>query len=166
MTRKSRLHVDGSGRFSLLKCATMHSINQNAATDFRLAVRVYYEDTDAAGIVYYASYLRFLERARTEWLRSIGFEQSQLAREHGIAFAARSIEADYLKAGRLDDLLTVVSEIDSLGGAQLTFAQRVEREDELLFTAKMRVACVDVVRMKPIAIPRQIRQRFQALKGD
>ena len=78
---------------------------------FRLAVRVYYEDTDAGGVVYYANYLRFLERARTECLRSLGFEQSELMAQ-GIAFAVRSLSAEYLKPARLDDELVVVSTIE------------------------------------------------------
>ena len=144
----------------------MPEIIQHARAVFRLPVRVYYEDTDAAGIVYYANYLRFLERARTEWLRSLGFEQSELARTHGIAFAVRALAADYHKAARLDDVLTVISEIDALGGAQLTFLQRIERNGEPVFAARIKVACIDVARMKPVAIPAPIRQRLQALKGD
>lgn len=128
-----------------------------------LPVRVYYEDTDAAGVVYYASYLRYLERARTEWLRALGFEQSRLAREHGIAFAARSITVDYLKPARLDDQLHVIAEVDFLGRAQLRFAQRVQRGEQLLLTASMRVACLDADSMKPIAIPEQIRSTMEAV---
>ena len=132
---------------------------------FRLPVRVYYEDTDAAGVVYYASYLKFLERARTEWLRALGFEQTKLVEELGIAFAARSISAEYLKPARLDDLLTVVSTVESLGRAQLVFAQRVERNDEVLLTARMRIACFDPARSKATAIPKSIHQELKNLIG-
>jgi acyl-CoA thioester hydrolase len=129
---------------------------------FALPVRVYYEDTDAGGVVYYANYLRFLERARTEWLRTLGFDQSVLMAQ-GIAFAARSISAEYLKPARLDDALTVISSVESLGRAQLVFAQRVERDGELLLEAKMRIACFDPVRGKARAMPKEIHEKFEAL---
>ena len=132
---------------------------------FNLPVRVYYEDTDAAGIVYYASYLRFLERARTEWLRALGFEQAKLTRDFGIAFAARSLSAEYLKPARLDDLLTVVSSVESLGRAQLVFAQRVERDAGVIFTASMRIACCDPVRGKAATIPKAIHEKLKTLIG-
>jgi acyl-CoA thioester hydrolase len=132
---------------------------------FTLPVRVYYEDTDAAGVVYYASYLKFLERARTEWLRALGFEQTRLVEDMGIAFAARSISAEYLKPARLDDLLAVVSTVESLGRAQLVFAQRVERGQEVLLTSKMRIACFDPVRGKATAIPKDIHEKLKALIG-
>jgi len=136
-----------------------------AHRSFTLPVRVYYEDTDAAGVVYYASYLKFLERARTEWLRALGFEQTRLAEDMGIAFAARSISAEYLLPARLDDLLSVISTIESLGRAQLVFAQRVERDGEVLLTAKMRIACFDRVRGKATPIPRSIHEKLKALIG-
>ena len=136
-------------------------------TTFDFPVRVYYEDTDAAGVVYYASYLKFFERARSEWLRALGFEQRGLA-EIGIAFAARSIAVEYLKPARLDDKLNVVSEIESLGRAQIVFAQRVVREvdGELLLTSTMRIACIESARMKPAAMPKDIYETFKALTGN
>lgn len=133
---------------------------------FTLPVRIYYEDTDAAGVVYYASYLKFLERARTEWLRALGFEQTRLVEDMGIAFAARSISAEYLKAARLDDLLAVVSTVESLGRAQLVFAQRVERGNDILLTSKMRIACFDPVRGKATAIPKSIHEKLKSLIGN
>lgn len=128
----------------------------------RYPLRVQWEDTDAAGIVYYANYLRFLERARTEFLRSLGHSQHQLMQE-GIAFAVRSVNAEYLKPAKLDDLLTVETAIDALGRAQMTFAQRILRDQELLLDAKIRVACIDPVRGKPMAMPRHIHEQFAAL---
>jgi acyl-CoA thioester hydrolase len=125
-------------------------------------VRIYYEDTDCAGIVYYANYLRFLERGRTEFLRSLGHSQHQLMQE-GIAFAVRSVNAEYLKPARLDDLLDVVTTVESLGRAQLTFAQRILRDRELLLDAKIRVACIDPAAGRPMAMPRHIHQQFAAL---
>jgi acyl-CoA thioester hydrolase len=127
-------------------------------------VRVYYEDTDAAGIVYYASHFRFLERARTELLRWMGHEQNELMRE-GVAFAVRAASAEYRKPARLDDLLTVETAIASLGRAQLTFAQHVRRGDVLLLDAKIRLACIDPARGRPIAMPRALHEQFSALLG-
>jgi acyl-CoA thioester hydrolase len=127
-------------------------------------IRVYYEDTDAAGIVYYANYLRFLERGRTEFLRTLGHDQNALM-EDGIAFAVRSASAEFLKPARLDDLLTVETTVASLGRAQVTFAQRILRDKELLLDAKIRVACIDPVRGKPIPMPRALHEQLSALPG-
>ncbi len=127
-----------------------------------LSVRVYYEDTDAAGIVYYANYLRFIERGRTEFLRAQGHDQNVLMSQ-GIAFAVRAIEAEFLKPARLDDLLTVETGIASLGRAQVVFVQRILRDTELLLDAKIRVACIDPVRGKPIAMPRPIHEQLASL---
>ena len=125
-------------------------------------VRVYYEDTDAAGIVYYANYLRFLERGRTEFLRSLGHSQQQLMQE-GVAFAVRSVTAEYLKPARLDDLLSVETRIESLGRAQVVFSQRISRGEDVLLDAKIRVACIDPASGKPKAMPRSIHEQFQPL---
>jgi acyl-CoA thioester hydrolase len=130
---------------------------------FTLATRVYYEDTDSGGVVYYANYLRYLERARTEVLRTLGFEQAGLARDEGIAFAVRSIQAEYLRPARLDDLVDVVSDIGELGRAQVVFHQRVERQGELLLEATVRVACLDVAKGKATAIPKRIHDKFKEL---
>ena len=129
-----------------------------------ISIRVYYEDTDAAGIVYYASYLRFIERGRTEFLRMLGHDQNILMRE-GIAFAVRSVNAEFLKPAKLDDLLVVETAIASLGRAQMVFAQCVLRDHELLLDAKIRVACIDPARGKPIPIPRAIHEQLSALPG-
>lgn len=123
---------------------------------------MYYEDTDAGGVVYYANYLRFLERARTEYLRAHGFEQSALLAQ-GIAFGVRSFSAEYLKPARLDDELSVVSAIESLGRAQVFFDQRIERGGELLLHAKIRVACFDPSRGKAQAMPKEIHDKFRIL---
>jgi len=125
-------------------------------------MRVYYEDTDAAGIVYYANYLRFLERGRTEFLRALGHDQHQLMKE-GIAFAVRSLSAEYLRPARLDDELAVETRVASLGRAQLAFAQRILRDDELLLDAQIRVACIDPGRGRPIPIPRAVHRQLSAL---
>lgn len=132
--------------------------------EFNLPVRVYYEDTDAAGVVYYANYLRFIERARTDWLRTLGVDQGSLIATHGIAFAVRSLQADYLKPARLDDELIVHSTLEEVGRAQVVFQQNVMRGQELLFTATVRVACFDPVAARAAAIPKEIQEKFKALE--
>lgn len=129
----------------------------------RLSVRVYYEDTDAGGVVYYANYLRFLERARTEWLRALGCEQGSLARDEGIAFAVRALTVEFLRPARLDDLIDVVSTIAELGRAQVVFRQVIRRGDETLLEATVRVACLDLTRGKATAMPRNIHQKLKEM---
>lgn len=126
-------------------------------------VRVYYEDTDAGGVVYYANYLRFMERARTEWLRSLGLEQQVLMSEAGILFAVRRAEVDYLRPARLDDALQVVTEIDRLAGASLDFLQSVRREGETgaLCRARVQVVCLRAGDLRPTRIPRSVIEKFQ-----
>jgi acyl-CoA thioester hydrolase len=127
---------------------------------FRWPVRVYWEDTDGGAIVYYANYLRFLERARTEWLRACGHSQQQLAREPGILFAVVSVAVDYHAPARLDDELEVTCEPRAEGAASLRFAQRIYRavrggvaDAALLVEASVRVACVDARSLKPKRLP-------------
>lgn len=139
----------------------MTPVSTNARRAFAFPVRVYYEDTDTAGVVYYAGYLRFLERGRAEWLRALGIQQVQLAQEAGIAFAVRSLNVEYFSPARLDDLLSVVSEIESMGRAQVIFAQRIERDGKLLVEATVRVACIDAQRLKPVALPEEIRTKMR-----
>ena len=128
-----------------------------------LALRVYYEDTDAAGVFYYANYLRFCERARTEWLRELGIGQQALMASDGIAFVVRSVKADYLRAARLDDALEVITRISALRGASLLFEQDVQRAGQLLFRAHVLVACIDQRRQKPTPIPTQLYSLFESL---
>ena len=109
----------------------------------RFTLRVYYEDTDLAGIVYYANYLKFIERGRSEWLRDLGVDQAGLKEDRGLIFAVRRLEADYLKPARFDDLLTVVSAPAAQSGARLVLAQSVLRGEEVLFTAQVTLVCLD-----------------------
>jgi len=126
---------------------------------FRWPARVYWEDTDGGGIVYYANYLRFLERARTEWLRARGHSQLQLARDRGIVFAVVSLAVDYRAPARLDDELQITCEPSCDGAASLRFAQRIYRAPgagrapQLLLEASLRVACVDARTMRPQRLP-------------
>lgn len=130
---------------------------------FDYALRIYYEDTDAAGMVYYANYLRFMERARSEWLRVLGFQQSRLVNTHGIAFVARSAQVDYLRPARLDDELHIVSRIHQVGRAQVSFDQRVERAGELLAHGLIRIACINPASGKPTAMPAAMLTAFSKL---
>jgi acyl-CoA thioester hydrolase len=108
----------------------------------RLLTMVYYEDTDAAGIVYYANYLKFAERARTDWLRALGIPHSQMIKRDGLTLVVRRCHADYLKPAHLDDELTVETELVKLGGASVDMNQRVLRGTELLVELKVLVVCV------------------------
>ncbi|AOP43825.2 tol-pal system-associated acyl-CoA thioesterase [Edwardsiella piscicida] len=128
---------------------------------FQWPVRVYFEDTDAGGVVYHARYIAFYERARTEMLRQHHFSQQQLLAEH-VAFAVRRMTVDYLAPARLDDLLVVESEISALRGASLTFAQRIVNSDGLVLSrADVLIACIDQNLMKPIALPKSIVAEFK-----
>jgi acyl-CoA thioester hydrolase len=131
--------------------------------NFSWPVRVYYEDTDAGGVVYYAKYLCFLERARTELLRTLGFGQARLAEESEIAFAVRSLTVEFLKSARLDDQLEVSTSIESLGRAQAVFSQRIERTGETLLTATVRLACLDLKRGRAAAMPTDIHEELKKL---
>lgn len=124
---------------------------------------MYYEDTDAAGIVYYANYLRLMERGRTEFLRALGYGQRQLM-EKGVVFVVHSVAAEYLKPARLDDLLTVETTIATLGGAQVGFGQRILRDQELLVDARIGLACVDPASGRPMRMPHALSRQLSALQ--
>ena len=128
-----------------------------------LSVRVYYEDTDASGVVYHAGYLRFFERARTEWLRQLGFSQHSLAAELGVAFTLTHVEVEFRRPARLDDLLEISADVREVRRASFAFAQSAHRTatGELLANAQTRVACVQVASFKPCGIPDALRQRMQ-----
>jgi acyl-CoA thioester hydrolase len=120
---------------------------------FTWPIRVYYEDTDAGGIVFYANYLKFFERARTEWLRACGIEQERLAGEMGTVFIVRSTAVDYRAPARLDDMIQVTSHTERIGRASVDFFQEAWRDGTLLATGTIRVGCVDRVALRPAAIP-------------
>jgi acyl-CoA thioester hydrolase len=134
--------------------------------EFIFPVRVYYEDTDAGGVVYHANYLRFMERARTEWLRSLGFEQDQLVQTLGIIFVVGHIEISYRKPARFNDELIVNNTIYKLGKASIEFHQTITRtgkdqSSELLTTASVKVICVNVATFRSASIPTAIRELLQ-----
>jgi acyl-CoA thioester hydrolase len=132
------------------------------AGGFMWPVRVYYEDTDSAGVVYYANYLRYFERARTEWLRALGFEQPELAARHQIVFVVRSINVEYLQPARFNDELQISVELDAPGASQIVFVQRVLRGVDVLSEAQVRVACVSLLTHKPVRMPKTISAALSA----
>ncbi len=130
----------------------------NSSNRFVWPVRVYYEDTDSGGVVYYANYLKFMERARTEWLRSLGFEQDRLLAQEGIIFAVRSVDVGYHLPARFNDALEVSASLAARGRASLTFHQEVRRveDDQLLCSGEIKIACVDLNSMRPTPIPQAL----------
>jgi acyl-CoA thioester hydrolase len=145
-----------------------HEQKPNAYT---IPVRIYYEDTDAGGVVYYANYLKFLERCRTEWLREIGHDQADLLRDPGIAFVVRSVALEYLKPARLDDLLSVSLEVEKITKSQIFFRQHIRRSnpataedpDELV-SGRIQIVCVNSALMKITSIPLPLRTKLEALQ--
>lgn len=127
---------------------------------FDWPVRVYWEDTDAGGVVYYANYLKFLERARTEWLSALGLEQDRLACDAGVLFVVRRVEADYLRPARFNDRLLVRSRLSELGRASLVMVQDVYRGSEHLFGARVQVACVEPSGFRPARIPSFVTEKL------
>ncbi|KEJ88226.1 tol-pal system-associated acyl-CoA thioesterase [Sulfitobacter donghicola] len=121
----------------------------------RKEIRVYYEDTDMAGIVYYANYLRFIERARSDWVRDVGIDQLAM-KEDGVVFAVRRVEADYISPARFDDILEVRTTLDSLSPARMVMQQEVWRADDLIFTAKVQIVCIGASG-KPVRLPAECR---------
>lgn len=128
-----------------------------------MQIRVYYEDTDAGGIVYYANYLKFLERARTEWLRDLGIEQSNLL-EQSIGFVVKRVEMDNIAPAKFNDMLSICSELVELKRASMVFKQTIKNSNDIsLVSAQIRVACVDLSKMKPMAIPNYIVGEFSSV---
>ncbi len=130
---------------------------------FSFPVRVYYEDTDAAGVVYYANYLKFMERARTEWLAALGFPLAAFEREHRVAFVVHRAEIDFRAPARLNDTLAVTVEVVDRGAARLIARQHVLRDGVLLTAARVTLACVDTSRWRPTRMPEPLMQRLETL---
>lgn len=125
-------------------------------------VRVYYEDTDAGGIVFYANYLKFFERARTEWLRALGIEQQVLLDTSHVAFVVKHAALDYHAPARLDDQIEIRTSVAKLGRASIEFSQQAWRGEQLLNSALVKVACVDNTTMRPRPLPEQLAAKMQA----
>ncbi len=138
----------------------------SAASAFRHVLRVYWEDTDAGGVVFYANYLKFFERARTEWLRAMGFSQQQLLQHGGVMFVVADTSLRYLRAARLDDLLQITVTVAEAGRASLRLAQQAWRADELLAEGEIRIGCVAahgamITARRPCRIPAAILEKLQ-----
>lgn len=132
---------------------------------FQFDIRVYYEDTDAGGIVYYANYLKFFERARTEWLRHLGVEQSALAAQEQRLFVVHKVEIQYRKSAILDDLLTLYSTITHIGRASLTFEQQAYRDRDLLCRSSIDVCCVDAGTRRPTPMSTELRTLLEKARN-
>src|SRR5580658_609775 len=130
------------------------------------AIRVYYEDTDAGGVVYHASYLRYAERARTEALRALGIPHAAMVEQFGMMFLVRRLEVDYERGARLDDALTVETEVLEAGGASVRLRQTVRDKDGICAVLAVRLACVRLEGNKPGRIPPLWRERLTAMKGN
>ena len=133
----------------------------NARQGFTWPVRVYWEDTDAGGIVYYANYLKFMERARTEWLRSVGVEQAVLQQEQGLMFVVVDAQTRFHRPARYAEMLHVSCEIEESRRASLTFRQNILRGEELLVTGSVRVACLESQSFRPHALPDEVLERLK-----
>ena len=129
---------------------------------YSFPVRVYFENTDAGGVVYHSEYLKFLDRARTEWLRHLGFDHQALARDHRVVFVVTSAAIEFAKPARLDETLAVSVRLESLGKVRCVFLQEVRRDDEVLVKAKVTVAAVTGEGMKPVEIPEGLRKKMEA----
>ena len=131
-------------------------------SEFNWPVRVYYEDTDAGGIVFYANYLKFFERARTEWLRALGVQQQALLDAEGAAFVVKNVTLDYHAAARLDDELAIRTSVEKMGRASIQFAQQAWRGDVLLSSATVKIGCVDTATMRPRSLPEHVAAKMRA----
>lgn len=134
-------------------------------TPFVFPLRIYYEDTDSGGVVYYANYLKFMERARTEWLRSLGFEQDRLIEEDGVIFAVRSVEIRYNAPARFNDALEVTTTLDKQGKASLILSQEIRRtgEETVLCGGTVKVASLNAESFRPAPMPHSLYQAIELL---
>lgn len=133
-----------------------------AGEEFSLSLRVYIEDTDAGGIVYYVNYLKFMERARTELMRSLGYGKDYIF-NHDLMFVVRDVAVKYLKPAQLDDQLQVTARLTELKGASMTMQQTVQREDEVLARGEVTIACVDRVGVKPRRLPLDMLEQLRLI---
>ena len=139
---------------------------QELSKSFILPVRVYYEDTDAGGVVFYANYLKFVERGRTEWLRNLGVNQAKLAEEQQRIFVVIGTQVRYRSPARLDDALEIKTRLTKVGNSSSTFEQVAERNGETLVESSIQICCVDNQRFKPAPIPADIRSLFLSVQDN
>ena len=133
--------------------------NQN----FNWPIRVYYEDTDSGGVVYHSNYLNFMERARTEWLRQLGFEQTYLKDTLNIIFVVHSMQIAFKKSAKFNDMLTVNSKLHKVGRSSFEFLQKITVNQQTLVEAQVKLACVNVLTFKPVGIPNQIKSTMEQI---
>ena len=124
---------------------------------FNWPIRVYYEDTDSGGVVYHSNYLNFMERARTEWLRHLGFEQTYIRDELNVIFVVHSMQITFKKPAKFNDMLTVTSELHKIGHSSLQFLQKITLNQQALVEAQVKLACVNALTFKPVGIPEPIK---------
>jgi acyl-CoA thioester hydrolase len=127
---------------------------------FSMPVRVYFQDTDAGGVVYHANYLDFMERARAEWLRTFGYSNAGLMQELGVVFVVRSMKIDYLKPALLDDTLEVTAQIKEIGRSRVTLLQNLLRGEEVLMESEVHLVCVSTDKFKPVSVPEVLRMNW------
>lgn len=133
----------------------------NPSATFTFPIRIYYEDTDSGGVVYYANYLKFLERARTEWLRDMSFEQTELLDRYNVLFVVRRVEIDYLRPAVFNDALSVTVQVHNAGRSWIELDQTVVRGAEVLVTARVKIVCVNGQSFKPVGIPPAIKEKME-----
>ena len=130
---------------------------------FSLPIRIYFEDTDSGGVVYHSNYLKFMDRARTEWLSALGIDQGHLKQDKHIMFVVHRIDIQYKLPARFNDNLIVKSELKDIGSSKIEFRQMIYRENEMLIDASVDVACIDSEKFKPVRIPPTIKQAMESL---
>jgi len=128
---------------------------------YTLPMRVYFQDTDAGGVVYHASYLNFMERARTEWLRTFGYSNAGLMKELGVVFVVRSLKIDYFKPALLDDMLSVTALVKDVGRSRVNIVQTVMRQQEVLVEADVHLVSVSIESFKPVSVPEVLRNKWK-----
>ena len=141
---------------------SLKNAQQTPLFTFDFPLRIYFEDTDASGVVYHAHYVKFLERARTEWLRHLGFSNSELERKYKMNWVIAEIAVEFLKPARLYDSVNISVAIENLGRVRCTFHQEIRRGEELLVKARVLVATVSADNFKPIEIPADLRKKMEA----
>ncbi len=131
------------------------------AQQFSLPIRVYYQDTDAGGVVYHSTHLNFMERARYEWLRNLGYDVHELINTHKLQFMVRSLEIEYFKPALLDDLLHITVNVIDMGRSRISITHEILRDQTRLVNATIHVVCVDTENLKPIRIPLHLREKIE-----
>jgi acyl-CoA thioester hydrolase len=130
---------------------------------FKWSVRIYFEDTDSGGVVYHSNYLKFMERARTEWLRSLQINQAELKKKDKIMFVVANVNIDYKKAARFNDQLDIETSIDKIGASRVDLTQNIMKNSDLYTSAKVNIACIHSETFKPQRIPKLIKQQMEIL---